>query len=184
MIDWTQNDLPAILEQHRLWLRSEGGSKANLRDADLGDVNLRYADLGDVNLRYANLRGANLYGANLYGADLRDADLGGADLRDVNLQGADLRDADLRDANLDKGQTCSVNPVFFSGGTWPVMITDRHIKIGCEAHTTEEWGGFDDRAILAMDGRFAMEFWRLWKPTILAMAAAHQSRVGQETPHD
>ena len=57
-------DLPAILEKHRLWLRSADiGVRANLREA---------------NLRWANLHEANLHEADLYGADLRGANLCGA----------------------------------------------------------------------------------------------------------
>ena len=70
----TANDLPAILEAHRLWLCSEGGSRANLSRA---------------NLSGANLHGANLHGANLYGANLSRANLSGADLYGANLHGAE-----------------------------------------------------------------------------------------------
>ena len=51
----TQEQIAAILDAHRKWLRGEttGGSRANLSGADLSR---------------ANLSGANLYGANLYGA--------------------------------------------------------------------------------------------------------------------
>ena len=78
-------DLKKILDEHLLWLNGEGGSRANLRDADL---------------RGANLRNANLRGANLSNADLSDADLCNADLRCANLCEADLSDADLCNANL------------------------------------------------------------------------------------
>ena len=76
----TANELLVILDRHKRWLNGkDGGSRADLRDADL---------------RGADLRDADLRGADLCGADLRDADLCGADLRD-----ADLRDADLRRAH-------------------------------------------------------------------------------------
>ena len=58
-------DLKKILDEHLLWLNGEGGSRANLSNADL-------------------------FGANLSGADLRGADLSGADLSCANLRGADL----------------------------------------------------------------------------------------------
>ena len=61
------------------------------------------------------------------------------------------------------------------------MVTDKHIKIGCRVYTTTEWAEFDDRAIAAMDGRSALTFWKMWKDTILMMANAHQSRVGENT---
>ena len=128
----TQNELDKILQSHQKWLAGEdGGSRADLQDAnlqvadlqdanlqvaDLRGANLQVADLQDANLRGADLRAANLRGAdlqaanlqvadlqsaNLRGANLRGADLQGADLQSANLQGANLRGADLRAANID-----------------------------------------------------------------------------------
>ena len=108
-------DLKKILDEHLLWLNGEGGSRANLSNADLFGANLRGANLSNANLRNANLRdadlrGADLSNANLRNANLRDADLrcanlsnanlSGADLSGVNLRGADLSGADLSFANL------------------------------------------------------------------------------------
>ena len=57
----TQEELNVILDKHRKWLNDEeGGERADLCGADLGE--------------------ADLFGADLGGADLRGADLGGADL--------------------------------------------------------------------------------------------------------
>ena len=55
-------DLKKILDEHLLWLNGEGGSRADLRDADL-----RCADLRDADLRCANLSDADLRGADLFG---------------------------------------------------------------------------------------------------------------------
>ena len=92
-------DLKKILDEHLLWLNGEGGSRADLRDADLRGANLSDADLF----------GANLRGANLSDADLRDADLRNADLRCANLRDADLRCANLRDADLRNADLCRAN---------------------------------------------------------------------------
>ena len=107
-------DLKKILDEHLLWLNGEGGSRANLSNADLRDANLSNADLFGANLRGANLRGANLFGANLRNADLRDADLRGAnlsnaDLRGANLSNADLCGANLRGANLSNADLCGAS---------------------------------------------------------------------------
>ena len=75
-----KEELETVLADHAKWLRGEGGSRANLRDADL-----RRADL-----RSANLSRADLRSANLSHVDLRDADLSHVDLRSTNLSGADL----------------------------------------------------------------------------------------------
>ena len=103
-------DLKKILDEHLLWLNGEGGSRADLRDADLrcanlSNADLRCANLSNADLRCANLsdadlRGADLFGANLRGANLSDANLRNADLFGANLRGANLSDADLFGANL------------------------------------------------------------------------------------
>ena len=52
----TQKKLNEIIESHGKWLRNEeGGEKANLRGADLGDAYLRGADLGGAYLGGADL---------------------------------------------------------------------------------------------------------------------------------
>ena len=63
-------DLKKILDEHLLWLNGEGGSRADLRNADLSN---------------ADLFGANLRGANLFGANLRDANLSNANLREASI---------------------------------------------------------------------------------------------------
>jgi uncharacterized protein YjbI with pentapeptide repeats len=142
--------------------------------ADLGGADLRGADLRGADLRGANLGGADLRGANLYGADLGGANLYGADLRGANLRGANLRGANLR-----SNQKCSIPPVFFLGGSYDVMITDAHIKIGCQVHLSAEWRAFKPSDIEAFGGDPAE--WKLFKPAILALAKAHQSRVTEES---
>ena len=136
-------DLKKILDEHLLWLNGEGGSRADLRganlfganlsDADLRGANLSDADLPGADLSCANLRGAdlsgadlscaNLRGANLFGANLSDADLPGADLSGANLSDADLRGANLRGADLSGANLRNAN---LSGASMDQMIWDIH----------------------------------------------------------
>ena len=141
-------DLKKILDEHLLWLNGEGGSRADLRGAnlfganlsdadlrganlsdadlpgaDLSCANLRGADLSGANLSCANLRGANLFGANLSDADLPGADLSGANLRDADLPGADLSGANLRGADLSGANLRNAN---LSGASMDQMIWDIH----------------------------------------------------------
>jgi hypothetical protein len=158
---------------------------ANLRGANLIGVDLSGADLSFANLRDADLNGAILLGANLLDANMRCADLLGANLRganllDANLRFANLRGANLRGADLSQGQKASIPPLFVEGLCWPVMVTDCHIMIGCEVHTTDEWAAFDNERIARMDGCSARRFWGQWKKPLLAMARAHQSKVREE----
>jgi hypothetical protein len=76
----TNEEIAAVLADHKLWVEENGGKRAYLDGANLGG-----AYLGGANLRDANLLGANLLGANLLGAYL-----GGANLRDANLRGAKI----------------------------------------------------------------------------------------------
>jgi hypothetical protein len=148
---------------------------ANLSGADLSGAILRGASLRGADLSGADLSGANLSGANLSGASLRGASLSGANLSSANLSGADLIGADL-----GQGQKASIPPLFVEGLCWPVMVTDCHIMIGCEVHTTDEWAAFDNERIARMDGCSARLFWGQWKKPLLAMARAHQSKVREE----
>jgi uncharacterized protein YjbI with pentapeptide repeats len=150
-------------------------SGANLSGANLSGAILRGASLRGADLIGADLSGANLSGANLSGASLRGASLSGANLSSANLIGADLIGADL-----GQGQKASIPPLFVEGLCWPVMVTDCHIMIGCEVHTTDEWAAFDNERIARMDGCSARLFWGQWKKPLLAMARAHQSKVREE----
>ena len=97
-------DLKKILDEHLLWLNGEGGSRANLSNADLFG-----ADLRGANLSNANLFGANLRNADLRDADLRCANLSNADLRGANLSNADLCGANLSGANLSNADLCGAS---------------------------------------------------------------------------
>lgn len=70
----------ADLEQHRLWLITDGKDGKRLERPG--------ASLVSANLTRADLAGANLYRANLTRADLTRANLAGADLAGANLYGA------------------------------------------------------------------------------------------------
>jgi hypothetical protein len=153
---------------------------ANLSGANLSGADLSGADLSFANLSFADLSGADLSGAILRGAILRGAILRGAILLGAGLRGAILRGAILRGADLGQGQKASIPPLFVEGLCWPVMVTDCHIMIGCEVHTTDEWAAFDNERIARMDGCSARLFWGQWKKPLLAMARAHQSKVREE----
>ena len=101
----SQEELNKILKEHVLWLKREGGKRADLScadltGADLRNVNLTYADLSCAHLINTNLSGANLSDANLSDTELWSADLSGADLEYADLSGADLRNVNLWNANL------------------------------------------------------------------------------------
>ncbi|MCU0548064.1 MAG: pentapeptide repeat-containing protein [Leptolyngbya sp. Prado105] len=114
-------EIKAKIEQHRLWIQSDGeeGAIANLRDASLHNADLSSANLSSANLSFANLhhadlrsadlQSANLSFANLSFADLSSADLSSTNLNYANLSSADLSFADLSSTNLNYADLSSTN---------------------------------------------------------------------------
>lgn len=72
-----KDKLEHILDEHKKWLKGEGGARANLYWANLSRANLSEANLSKANLFGANLSGATLSGATLFGATLFGATLTG-----------------------------------------------------------------------------------------------------------
>ena len=116
-----------------------------------------------ITLQAALKNGANLYGANLEGANLR-----GANLYSANLEGADL-----------EGEKLTKTPLQLNNLKWPVLISDKYLRIGCQRFTIEEWKNFDDAAIVKMDFT-ALKFWRNWKAPIIALCDAHTTAESTE----
>jgi uncharacterized protein YjbI with pentapeptide repeats len=92
----TKEEIAAVLAEHKAWLESKGGKRANLAGA-----NLFCARLDGANLARARLDGANLAGANLAGANLACANLDGANLFCARLDGANLARAYLDGAKIN-----------------------------------------------------------------------------------
>jgi len=80
------------------------------------------------------------------------------------------------EARLSGGMYATRKIVYIGGLGWPVTITDNHIKIGCEAYTTDEWDAFSDNDIAVMYPG-ALGFWKRWKPVIMAAALEHQKET-------
>jgi hypothetical protein len=119
----------------------------------------------------ADLSGADLSGAYLSGAYLSGAYLSRADLSRADLSGADLWGADLWGAKWHDGIAIDKRPIFVEGLLpYRVIILDQHMQIGCELHTLAAWDAFDERAIIAMDGRRAAQFWAAHKVGLMAIA--------------
>ncbi len=126
-------------------------SYADLSDANLRDANLSYADLVRANLVRANLSDANLIGANLIRADLSDANLIGANLIDVKLWSCVGNKKEIKSLQLEG---------------YDITYTATHMQIGCENRSIEGWFNFDDKRILQMEGKTALNFWNKYKDCI------------------
>ena len=129
-------ELNDILKQHDLWLKNDGGVKADLSytdlfGADLRGVNLRFANLSGSDLRKTDLRYTELFRADLKGVDLRFADLSGSYLIEADLSGSDLREADLRWAYLRGAYLNGANI------NWPIACPEKGSFIGFKKARTE-----------------------------------------------
>ncbi len=152
--------LREILDSHALWLKGEGGKRANLRYANLYNANLRYANLSNANLYNANLSNANLYNANLYDANLSNANLYNANLYNANLykaylSNAYLRNAYLRNAYLSNANLSNANLLALGNmavlrtlqiDTWMIGYTSDTLQIGCQRHAISKWRKWDTPA--------------------------------------
>jgi len=167
-------------ESLKLCVEAAVNARANLRGAYLSGANL-----SDANLSSAYLSGAYLSRANLSDANLSSAYLSGAYLSDANLSSAYLSGANLIGAKWRNGIVIQRQPIQIYGleDGWPVSILDEHMEIGCELHAFAEWRSFDDRAILKMNGKEALVFWRRYGPALLALCATRAKAQAKE-PRD
>lgn len=81
-------------------------------------------------------------------------DLRRADLREADLSGANLRWADLR---------------YYKSDLYECFIQTEYMQVGCERHSWDDWESFDDKSILEMDGKKALEWWHENKPILIAI---------------
>ena len=180
---WLNNDANGV----RADFRYADLRNADLRNADFRYADFRYANLRNVSLYGADLRNANLHGAYLCNADLRNAnlhdaylynaDLRNADFRYATLYGADLSNADLGNADLGNAdlRNVALNGVFgnmkhvksLQIEKYRITYTSEILQIGCQRHTIEEWKNFDNKSILKMGGKEALEWWDKWKQIIM-----------------
>ena len=127
-----------------------------------------------ANLARANLAGASLAGASLDGAYLARANLARASLARANLDGANLDGANLDGASLD-GEVLTKAPLSLLNLTWPVLITEGYMRIGCQRHSHTDWESFDADAIRDMESR-APGFWQQWRDVLLATCKQHAAK--------
>ena len=165
LIEGKYNSVKELLEKNR----DADLTGAYLTGADLTGAYLTGAYLTGAYLRDADLRDADLTGADLTGADLRDADLTGADLTGADLRGADLTGADLTGADWNAKITLKNSIVCINNLNYTIYLLDNHIQIGCECHSFEDWKNFTNKDIIAMDGKKALEWWCIWKESIIKM---------------
>jgi uncharacterized protein YjbI with pentapeptide repeats len=97
-VDLVEQELYALLEQHKDWVESNGERGQRL---ELSDANFAGKDLAGVNFRDSILHQANFHRTELLLADFRGATLAQADFREANLLGAEFEDANLQGAQFN-----------------------------------------------------------------------------------
>lgn len=100
LVRLSREALESVLAEHRAFVATHRGRRANLTFHDLSGLDLRGRKLGGINLTGSCLRGTLLSGADLTDGNLFGADLSEADMTEASLVGADLRGVLLRDAKL------------------------------------------------------------------------------------
>ena len=145
MKEYTAEELQEIIREHHKWLLdNDEGKRADLSSANLSSANLSYADLRYANLSYADLRSADLSSANLSYANLRYAAGNMREIKSLQVE------------------------------TYKITYTQDVMAIGCEQHSIKEWFEFDNKRILEMEGKKALEFWKKWKPILKQMGVFAQ----------
>ena len=125
------------------------------------------------NLSYSDLRGSDLSGS-----DLRGSNLSYSDLSYSNLSYSDLSGSNLSGAKIREDITVQRAPIQISGLTWPVIIWDHHMQIGCEFHSYSEWAAFSDQEWIKMGAKLAIPFKRQNFAAIELLCAAHAEDKG------
>ena len=108
-----QEELNKILKEHKLWLKGEGGKRADLENTNLKDIYLKNTNLQYANLKNADLECVNLRGSNLRYANLRNANLQYTNLAEVNLEDANLSYANLKGSYLE-GVKTNINTIGYN----------------------------------------------------------------------
>jgi len=152
-----QKKLDRVLKLHQLWL--DGDAKGER-------ANLSYSNLRGSNLSGSNLRDSNLRGSDLSYSDLRGSNLSYSDLRGSNLSHSDLRGSNLSEATYAhcRGNNTTIKTIHCD--TYDIAYTDAVMQIGCERYKIADWWKFTDAQIRAMDGRTALDWWKVWSPIL------------------
>ena len=152
---------------------------------DIPSINVLAGDLGGLIETENNLSHKGtcwvFTGARVWGEDTRVS--GGAQVSGEDtwvFNGAQVSGIGTRVSGgaqvSGEGARVSRTPIHLTGLLWPVLISDKHMRIGCQQHTFEKWQAFTDADISAMHGD-APTFWAENKTALLSLAANHESKV-------
>ena len=69
---------------------------------------------------------------------------------------------------------------YISNRYYNITITPLHIKIGCQYHAQDAWWNFTDEQIKKMDGKSALNFWKIWKEPLKQICDAMKKEKGEK----
>jgi len=138
-------------------------NRINFNDASLNEADLTRSCLLNASFKNARMEETILYRACLLKADFTNTYLLYADFRKASLVCADFTSANLHSTNLEgaKIQGCKGNGKEIKNiedPTYHIAYTKDVLAIGCEQHSHQEWKGFSDERIIAMD-KDALGWW-------------------------
>ena len=61
---------------------------------------------------------------------------------------------------------------YISNRHYDITITPLYIRIGCQYHSQKTWWNFNDKQIEKMDGKNALDFWKIWKEPLKQICKA------------
>ena len=98
----------------------------------------------------------------------------------TNLGGTNLGGANLGGAKILDDVIITKAPIQISGFEWPVTIWDRHMQIGCEFHSHEEWQNFSEADWLRMGSKEALNLKHKQFPLLLGLCNWHRPKSEKE----
>ena len=120
--------------------------------------------------------------------DVKKGDIGGYIEKEENLSenawvsGSAMVYGDARVS----GSACVYGDARVSGDAWVekrgdciniadarynITILTEHMQIGCQFHQKQEWWGYSDREIIALDGKDGLKWWKKWKTILQAICS-------------
>ena len=71
------------------------------------------------------------------------------------------------DAWVEKRGDC----INIADARYNITILTEHMQIGCQFHQKQEWWGYSDREIIALDGKDGLKWWKKWKTILQAICS-------------
>lgn len=155
---------------------------SNMANTDLTGADLSFANMDGINLSNCKLHGANIVNATMRNANLSKTDIGESNFMGTDLSGADMTGisplmfttckwagANLTGAKIFNNLTLNRTPLQILGLVYPVLITETHLLVSCQAFTFEEWEAMTDADYTKFEPVNGAKFAREWRDKLIAI---------------